>query len=130
MPIHLACIRGKVEMVRALIQMGSSPTVCAEGEVCDSMERVQKTRIAPSCLGTLHVEQLLQPIYDVITSLCVSNQPNWQPVHFACAQGQKVVVHELIENYGVDPHTEDQVGCMVLVNLRQKLVIGLSRHLD
>ena len=53
MPIHLACIRGKVEMVRALIQMGSSPTVCAEGEVCDSMERVQKTKIAPSCLGTL-----------------------------------------------------------------------------
>lgn len=67
------------------------------------------------------VEQLLQSIYDVITGLCISNQPNWQPVHFACAQGQKVVVHELIENYGVDPHTEDQVGCMVLVNLRQNL---------
>ena len=34
MPIHLACVRGNVEMVRALILMGSSPTVCAEGEVC------------------------------------------------------------------------------------------------
>lgn len=64
----------------------------------------------------------------LITGSCISNQPNWQPVHFACARGQKVVLRELIENYGVDPHTEDQVGCMVLVNKTK--TCGLSRHLD
>ena len=44
MPIHLACVRGKVEMVRALIRMGSSPTVCAEGEVCDINGKSAKSR--------------------------------------------------------------------------------------
>lgn len=44
MPIHLASVRGKVEMVRALIRMGSSPTVCAEGEVCDINGKSAKGR--------------------------------------------------------------------------------------
>ena len=127
MPIHLACIRGKMEMVRALIQMGSSPTVCAEGEVCDSMERVQKTGRAPSCLGTL--QNSFYNLYDVITGSCISNQPNWQPVHFACARGQKVVLRELIENYGVDPHTEDQVWVHGFGEFKTK-TCGLSKHLD
>lgn len=56
----------------------------------------------------------------MITGSYICIQTNWQPIHFACAHGQKLVLHELIENYGVDPHTEDQVGCMVLVSLRQK----------
>ena len=60
----------------------------------------------------------------MITGSCISNQPNWQPVHFACAHGQKVVLHELIENYGVDPHTEDQVWVHGFGEfIRQKLVV-------
>jgi len=61
--------------------------------------------------------------------MCISNQPNWQPVHFACARGQKVVVHELIENYGVDPHTEDQVWVHGFGEFKTK-TCGSSRHLD
>ena len=33
-PIHLASLQGQLEMVRALIRMGSSAATCTENELC------------------------------------------------------------------------------------------------
>jgi ankyrin repeat protein len=33
-PIHVACLHGQLEMVRALIKMGSSAATCTENELC------------------------------------------------------------------------------------------------
>lgn len=93
-PIHLATARGLNEMVRALIQMGCSPTTCTEVEV-------------------LKVSAIFFPLQFNWCISCIQ-QPNWQPIHIACVNGQKILLCELIEKYGVDPHAEDQVRCMLL----------------
>ena len=43
-------------------------------------------------------------------TVSAENEISWQPIHFACANGHKELLRELVNNHGVDPNIGDGVS--------------------
>ena len=90
-PIHLACVKDDVEMVKDLIEKGNSGV-----QVKTSTDNLNMMHIAAQ-FGSLKTLEYMHK-YHYSSNIDTMNEEKWSPLHFACFMNKFDICSYLIEN--------------------------------
>lgn len=90
-PIHLACIKDDIEMIKDLIQKGNSGI-----QIKTKTDNLNLMHIAAQ-FGSLKTLEYLHK-YHFSSSIDSVNEEKWSPLHFACFMNKFDICSYLIEN--------------------------------